>query len=348
MNLTSFVGREADVAALQRSMAASRLVTVLGPAGVGKTRLVAEALGRRPPGGAPRRARRGDLHRGRARGGGGGGGRPRGRRRARPALAPEARTARRIGERPVVVVLDNCEHVADAAAGSASALLSTCPNLTIVATSREPLDLDGEAQLTLQPLAPADAAALFADRARTVQPRFGSADELAGLEDLCRRLDGLPLAIELAAARAKVLPLAQMAEMLDDRFTLLRAHRRHGDGRHAGLRAAIDSSYELLFDDERRLFRALAPFAGGVTLETATAVFGPDALDLVTRLVDRSLLFADISGPRPRSGCWSRCGPTPWTGWPRRASWRRRRPGTWPGASSWPRPRRPAHGGPTS
>jgi predicted ATPase len=162
-----------------------------------------------------------------------------------------------------------------------------------------PLALDGEVQLALEPLGDDDAVALFVERVRAVQPLFTDAEH-EGLVELCRHLDGLPLAIELAAARAKTLAVPQIASMLERRFELLRSASRAGPSRHEGLRTAIDASYELLFADDQRAFRALSVFAGGATLEAARVVCGPDALDLVTRLVDRSLLVADTSGPESR------------------------------------------------
>ena len=207
---------------------------------------------------------------------------------------PELRAIERLGDRAVIIVLDNCEHVLDAAAEVAARLLAGCPELRIVATSREPLSLDGEHQLVLGPLTDDDATALFAARAQVVQPRFrADQDELA---DLCRHLDGLPLAIELAAARTKTLPVPEIAARLEDRFGLLLAHKRSGPDRQQGLRAAIDWSYNLLFEEEQRAFRRLAVFAGGATLDAAEAVCGPEALDIVARLVDKSLLVADTAG----------------------------------------------------
>jgi predicted ATPase len=212
---------------------------------------------------------------------------------------PDVRTIDRLGRRDVIVVIDNCEHVAAAAASCVRTLLVGCPRLTIIATSREPLGVEAERQLNLPSLDDADATRLFAERARAVQPSF-SADADDTVAALCRRLDGLPLAIELAAARTKTLPLPEIAARLDDRFALLRSTSRDGGGRHHGLGATIDWSYELLFDDERRVFRQLAVFAGGATVDAAEVLCGDDALDILTRLVDRSLLIADTSGDESR------------------------------------------------
>ncbi|HEV7761227.1 MAG TPA: BTAD domain-containing putative transcriptional regulator, partial [Acidimicrobiales bacterium] len=297
--LTSFVGRGVELDRLERVLATSRLVTVLGPGGVGKTRLGIEMALRIAaeqevwfvdlapvvdPGAVAETVASAVGAQDRAPAG-----------TARP---PEARTIERLGRRRVVVLLDNCEHVIDAAARCVAQLLASCPALRIVATSREPLGLDGEHQLPLGPLADTDAAALFTARAEAVQPLFrADPDDLAGL---CRHLDGLPLAIELAAARTKTLPVAEIEERLHDRFALLVAPRRSGTDRQRTLRTAIDWSHDLLFDDEQRAFRRLAVFAGGTTVDAAEAVCGVDALEILTRLVDKSLLVADTGGPTAR------------------------------------------------
>jgi predicted ATPase len=178
-------------------------------------------------------------------------------------------------------------------------LLSGCPGLRVVTTSREPLGIEGERHVVIGPLGDADSAALFVERARAVQPMFATEvdDELV---DLCRHLDGLPLAIELAAARAKTLPVPEIADRLRDRFQLLRRTQRAGTSRHEGLERAIDWSYDLLFDEERRTFRRLAVFAGGATIEAVERMCGPDAFEVASRLVDRSLLVADTAGRSTR------------------------------------------------
>ena len=177
-------------------------------------------------------------------------------------------------------------------------MLAECPQVRIVATSREPLGLEGEQQVPLGSLSDDEAVALFTVRARAAQPEF--AGERADLVELCRRLDGLPLAIELAAARSKSMPVAEITARLDDRFGLLTAPRPAGADRPRTLRSAIDWSYDLLFDHEQRAFRQLAVFAGGFTTDAAETVCGADALDILTRLVDKSLLVADTSGPTAR------------------------------------------------
>ena len=300
---TSFVGRDAELDQLGSVLAQHRLVTVVGPGGVGKSRLVLEHLSRRAEAreswfvelapvtdavtlpetiaaaiGAQDRSSSDDPT------------------AFRP---PNLRTIERIGSRQVTIVLDNCEHVGEAAAEAAATLLASCPALTVLATSREPLGLSGEVQVPLRPLAEVEAAALFRQRAEAVQPGFVAGEDDDDLLELCRRLDHLPLAIELAAARTKSLGIAEIAGRLDDRFDLLRRTGRDGEARHQGLRAAIDWSYEMLFEDERRAFCRLSLFAGGATVEAAEAVCGQDALDIIERLVDRSLLIPDAN-PRHR------------------------------------------------
>jgi predicted ATPase len=172
-----------------------------------------------------------------------------------------------------------------------------------VATSREPLGVPGEILIPVVGLAPADAVELFVDRARAVQPGFdpdGPAE--AVIDGICRRLDGLPLAIELAAARLRALPLATLAERLDDRFALLTRGARTALPRQRTLRAVVDWSYDLLFDDERRLFARLSVFVGGCELDAIESVCADDkvpkddVLDVLSRLVDKSLVMAPIAG----------------------------------------------------
>ena len=305
MPLTSFVGRDRELATVAATIESNRLVTVVGPGGVGKTRLAFE-LGRTVDVGrelvvvelAP--VLEDDAVAGAvadavgASGAQSSGGQER---------DPISQSVSRLGSRDVLIVLDNCEHVVAATAAVATALLHGCPNVRLVATSREPLGVDGERQIMLAPLDVASASTLFLDRARAVQPHLDvDAVDDGQLTDLCRHLDGLPLAIELAAARTKTLPLPEISSRLQDRFQLLRRTGRAGISHHEGLRAAIDWSYELLFTDEQRTFRRLAVFAGGATISAAEAVCGPEAFETATRLVDRSLLIADTSGDRVRLG----------------------------------------------
>jgi predicted ATPase len=223
----------------------------------------------------------------------------------------------------LLLVLDNCEHVVAEAASVASALLAECPRLRILATSREPLRAAGErsyrlpslntpSQESSHQLGTADAAAygamtLFADRARAVDHRFTLTDENAPIiADICRRLDGIPLAIELAAARVNLLPVKAIAEKLDDRFRILTGGARTALPRQQTMRATIDWSYNLLSRQEQRLFERLSIFSGGSTLDAAAAVCwldeGTDAdvFDVLSSLIDKSLLVADFEGTDPR------------------------------------------------
>jgi predicted ATPase len=219
--------------------------------------------------------------------------------------------------RIALLVRDNCEHLIDACARLIEVLLQRCPHLRIVATSREALGVAGEIawrvpSLSLpdpqQPtsvaeLGRSEAIQLFVQRARLVQPGFALTEEVAGaVAQICRRLDGIPFAIELAAARLRILTVEQIATRLDDRFGLLTGGRRTALRRQQTLRALVDWSYDLLTDGERRLLRRLAVFAGGWTLEAAEAVCSGDGieaydvLDLLTGLADKSLVVADQQG----------------------------------------------------
>ncbi|MET0324975.1 MAG: BTAD domain-containing putative transcriptional regulator, partial [Ilumatobacteraceae bacterium] len=300
--LTSFVGRHVELATLADAVASSRLTSIVGPGGVGKTRLALELVRRLADRGevwfvelAPV-TQADEVAEAVASGIGAPEQAP---ADGRPAPSPEQRAVGRLGDRDAVVVLDNCEHLASAAATCALVLLAGCPGLRIVTTSREPLGIEGERQVVVGPLGADESAALFVERARAVQPMFTPADD-GELVQLCQHLDGLPLAIELAAARAKTLPVPEIADRLRDRFQLLRRTQRAGTSRHEGLEAAIDWSYDLLFDEERRTFRRLAVFPGGVTIDAAERVCGPDAFELASRLVDRSLLVADTAGRSTR------------------------------------------------
>jgi non-specific serine/threonine protein kinase len=211
-------------------------------------------------------------------------------------------------------VLDNCEHVVDACAALADALLRACPDLRVLATSREALGVAGEAphrvpSLALpdparpppvEALAAYEAVRLFVERAAIVQPGFAlTARNAAAVAQVCARLDGIPLALELAAARVRVLPLEQLLPRLEDRFRLLTGGGRTAPVRHQTLRAAVDWSYALLAAPERALFARLSVFAGGWDLEAAEAVGAGDGigaeavLDLLTRLADTSLVVAE-------------------------------------------------------
>jgi predicted ATPase/DNA-binding SARP family transcriptional activator len=316
--LTSFVGRDADVALVSELIDDYRLTTLVGPGGFGKTRLaveVARALLDKMPDGVwlvelasvangtdvPAAVLAAmDLR--------------------EPSLAarekakdPLDRLVSALRSRSALLVLDNCEHVIGDAAALADRLLADCPRLRILATSREPLGITGEAVWPVDPLGlpPADldgrevlgydAVQLLVDRARAVRPGFAVTDDnAAAVALICRVLDGMPLAIELAAARIRTMTVAQLAERLDDRFRLLTGGSRTALPRHQTLRAAVDWSWDLLSDAERVLLRRLAIFTGGATLEAAQrvcadAVVAADHVpDLVAALVDKSLLV--VSG----------------------------------------------------
>ncbi len=306
--LSSFIGRDAELEQLCEAVRSHRLVTLIGPGGAGKTRLAVEAAGvlreehrdgawlielagvAEPGGVVPAAAV--------ALGAGS----------AVPGREPAGSTVelivRHLAGRSVVVVIDNCEHVIAQAAALADALIGSLPALRLITTSREPLGVPGEILVAVGGLAPPAAVELFVERARAVRPGFTADDRTRPvIEDICRRLDGLPLAVELAAARLRALTLATVAQRLEDRFRLLTGGARTALPRQQSLRAVVDWSYDLLFDDERVLFNRLAVFSGGCGLTAAEAVCGDDEvpageiLDVVSRLVDKSLVTAaDAAG----------------------------------------------------
>jgi predicted ATPase len=308
--LASFVGRDADIAGIGELLERHRLVTLVGAGGCGKTRLAAELAARRLgdfPGGVWFAAldvlTSGDAVPGAVaeavglsaadtagQPGLGGG-----------DLGDRLRTV--LADRTALVVLDNCEHVIDDAARLAFDVLAAAPRLRLLATSREALRIPGEVVWRVPPLGIDDAVTLFTERAGAALASFELGDDdRAVVADVCTRVDGMPLAIELAAARAGAFTVGQLAERLDDRFRLLTAGARTALPRHQTLRAVTDWSYELLFDDERTVFERLAVFTGGCTLEAAEIVCSDDDLPpseiggLVGRLVDKSLVVADGSG----------------------------------------------------
>src|SRR5439155_734626 len=206
------------------------------------------------------------------------------------ALAPKA----------LLLILDNCEHVLTASAELIALLLQACPSLQVMATSQEALGIPGEMVLRVPPMPPAEGVELFADRARSRNRRFSLTDDVRpAVEDICRRLDGIPLAIELAAARVNVLTPRQILDRLGDQFRLLTGGDRTAVPRQQTLRAAVDWSHELLGKAERTLLRRLAVFSGGWTLEAAEAVTAGDGLDaldvldLLDHLVARSLVVVE-------------------------------------------------------
>ncbi|MFD4641002.1 BTAD domain-containing putative transcriptional regulator [Lentzea sp. NPDC058436] len=272
--LTSFVGRQEELRRI--GTLTSRLVTLTGPGGAGKTRLALQAAG---PGAifvdlAPAK----DVAAATLQALG----------LKETALEPEERLTLALRERSALLVLDNCEHLIVQAARLAGHLLSTCPSLRILATSREALGITGETLCPVPPLDAEQSVTLFADRARLVNPAFVRDGHTA---DICRELDGLPLAIELAAARTRTLTTEEIADRLNDRFRLLTKGNRAAAPRHQTLRAVVEWSWDLLSEDERDLAACLATFSGGATLEAVEEVGGHD-IEVLDALVDKSLVEA--------------------------------------------------------
>ena len=211
-----------------------------------------------------------------------------------------------VGGRRLLVVLDNCEHLLDPSAVLIDTLLAECPALALLATSREPIGVASEATWRVPSLSlDGEAIELFAERARKVRPDFGVTDDnLGAVTEICHRLDGMPLAIELAAARIRALSVDDIVASLHDRFRLLTGGARTAVRRQQTLRASVDWSHALLTEPERVLFRRLAAFTGGFDLDAAEAVGGGgdveryQVLDQLTLLVDKSLVVAEsTSGP---------------------------------------------------
>jgi predicted ATPase/DNA-binding CsgD family transcriptional regulator len=303
--LTRFVGREAELAEAAALLGEARLLTLTGPGGAGKTRLavrlaasvtehfpdgvwfvdfsplpggefvwdeVANTLGVNASG---------------------------------PGTTVAETVGRHLAAHRALVVLDNCEHVVASAAEVTAKLLAEAPALKIIATSREPLAVGGEVTWTVPPLSEADGIDLFIDRAKHVRPRFRFRDvEAEDVRSICRRLDGLPLAIELAAARVRALDPAYIAAGLKDHLALLPRGPRSAPRRQSTLAASFDWSHELLPDAERALLRQLSVFAGGFDVEAALAVCPAATLELLAALTDRSLIIlepsSDQAGPRYR------------------------------------------------
>jgi predicted ATPase/DNA-binding CsgD family transcriptional regulator len=224
-----------------------------------------------------------------------------------PGVPPAEVLARVLARRQLLLVLDNCEHVIGAAAELCAGLLAVCDDVRVLATSREPLAVAGEARYRLGPLTlpggdpgeagGSEAVALFADRARQADAQFALTGETGPVvARLVARLDGMPLAIELAAARVEALGAIQLADRLDDRFGLLTGGDRLAPRRHRSLAAVVEWSYRLLGEEERRVFRAVSVFPGPFTLEAAEAVAGPGAGEMVLRLVECSLLVPPREG----------------------------------------------------
>ena len=302
--LTTFIGREKEIAELVDLLGTQRLLTLTGAGGCGKTRLaiqVAARVRQRFADGAWR-VELASL--------------------ADPGLIPQA-VAKVVGvqERPgksltetigehlaqrsLLLVLDNAEHLLEASAVLADTLLARCGNLAILATSRERLGITGEATYRVPSLSMPESERLFADRARLQQPRFEVTKEsAAALASICRRLDGIALAIELAAVQVRALSMEELSARLDERFGLLVGGSRAALPRHRTLRSLMDWSYELLAEDEKTMLRRVSVFSGGWTLEAAEQVCdgngieGGDVLALLASLADKSLVLAeDPAGP---------------------------------------------------
>jgi len=307
--LTRFVGRAGPAGEVAGLLERHRLVTVTGPGGMGKTRLACEVarvvasrfadgawLTELAPTGDPAQV---PLVVAAALG-----------VREQPGVPVAAAVARVLAGQQLLLVIDNCEHLIGAAAELCAGLLAACDDVRVLATSREPLRVAGEARYRLGPLslpgegagaAECEAVALFADRARQADARFTLAGATGtAVARLVARLDGMPLAIELAAARVEALGAVQLADRLDDRFGLLSAGDRAAAGRHRSLAAAVEWSYRLLDEGGRRVFRALSVVPGPFTLEAAEAVAGAGAGPVVAHLVDCSLLVPPREGPDGR------------------------------------------------
>jgi predicted ATPase/class 3 adenylate cyclase/DNA-binding CsgD family transcriptional regulator len=303
--LTSFIGRGEQLAEVRQALETNRLVTLTGAGGVGKTRLgleVAASMADELDGGvwfvdlapiadpdlvAIAAARALGLP-------------------DQPGRSTTATLLGFIGERPMLVVLDNCEHLLDETAALIKTLLDSCAGLRLLVTSREPIGVAGEVTWRVPSLSIGDEAVeLFVDRARLARPDF-SATDVAAVTEICRRLDGVPLAIELAAARVRALSVDEIRDSLHDRFRLLTGTTRMAVRRQQTLRASVDWSHALLTESERVLFRRLAVFVGGFDLAAARAVAGDSdveryqVLDQITLLVDKSLVVAESTSGATR------------------------------------------------
>ncbi|QUQ68567.1 helix-turn-helix transcriptional regulator [Kutzneria sp. CA-103260] len=288
LQFTTFVGRHAELAALRTLLLGERLVTLAGPGGSGKTRLAAQLAADHSEY-WPQGAWWVDLA-----------------EITEPALVADAVTeaigalvgsgqlAPQLRGSRLLLGLDNCEQVLDGVADLAAELLRTCPEVTVLATSREPLGIPGEAVWRVPPIATGEALALFVERARQVVPGFELDDAgRAAVASMCERLDGMPLALELAAAWLRTLTPQQIEAGLDDRFSLLTRGPRGVATRQQTLAASVQWSHDLLDDTERTAFRRLAVFHGGFTLDAARAVCDRDVRGTLAGLVDKSLVVAE-------------------------------------------------------
>jgi predicted ATPase/class 3 adenylate cyclase len=305
LQLTSFIGRSGELAEAGRLLAQSRMLTLVGVGGIGKSRLSLELATKMLEDFSDGvwLVELGNL--------------------SDPRLVPQAVASvlgvkeapgrpvsealtRHFRDRRSLLILDNCEHLLEACADLSKQVLQSGLQAKVLASSREPLRVAGETAYAVPVLPASDAERLFLDRALAAKPNFRVNGSAAAVVSVCRRLDGIPLAIELAAARVRTLPVETIAARLDDRFRLLTTGDRTVLPRQQTLRALIDWSYDLLTDEERAVFRSLAVFAGGWTLEAAEAVcaFGAidqaNVLEHVTQLADKSLVVVEPEGERYR------------------------------------------------
>ena len=296
VQLTSFVGREQEIEEIRRLLGSTRLLTLTGPGGTGKTRLALEvgtaALPMFADGvwlvelapltdgalAAETVASVFDL--------------------TQAKRPPMSALTSHLRDKHLLLILDNCEHLIQASAELAESLLRACAGLQILTTSRERLGITGEVVWPVASLNSTAALQLFEERAKAARPSFSlSGQNATTVSQICTRLDGIPLAIELAASRLGVLPVEQIAARLDDRFRLLTGGSRTALPRHRTLLALIDWSYDLLSEEEQRLLRRLSIFANGWTLEAAEEIYGSaDALESLSQLVNKSLVVLDDQG----------------------------------------------------
>ena len=314
--VTSFVGRADELASLAASLGASRALTIHGPGGAGKTRLAIEAasaardrfpdgvwfvdLAPLQPDGDPASSVAAALG-------------LVGRKDGHATVAPVDLVTAHLAAREALLVLDNCEHVIESVAALVDGLLRAAPDLAVLATSQRPLDIAGEEVVGLAPLSveadegPSDAVRLFLERARRHDASFQADDATLGvIAEICARLDGLPLAIELAAAHVRAASVEEIAERLGDRLAFLTKGSRSQSDRQRTLRSTIDWGFGLLADGERLVLSRLSVFSGGLTLEAAESVCSGDGVDaedlytLLSSLVDRSLVVRRLRGGRAR------------------------------------------------